>query len=247
MARQQQTISPESMSTESMSKEQLQLVNQRWEEFFHQKKHVLEYYARGNQDLVSLGLLSVRKRLCEDADSPISHLLQRARLDMLKARGQGSSIDTPKLSGCRKYPLSPTGAYEATIEVHPEHALWDTLQYQQFWDSLTLTEQHLVQLLKEEKGENRDSWYQGVYVPVVRRKGRARRRFHEEVTPSETEYKTAYAHARCKFFQHFGSAEEAERERIWLERWDASQSLHASRNGKCARTAHTRAVHTRTT
>lgn len=222
----------------NITPQQLHAINERWEQFFYRKRHVLDYYAGGDQDLVSLGLISVRKLLCQDVDFPTAYLLRRAQLDMLKARGRGSSIDTQKLTSQRKYPLFRTRESSEDVGVCPESDLFDALQYQQYWASLTSTEQQLIRLLKEEKGEENYHWYQGEYVPVARRKGSARKRFMEEVNPSETAYKRAYAQARFKFYQHFGSEVEIEREWAWFSQWKPCQSLHASRNGKATRRAH---------
>ena len=59
----------------TMPPEQLRSVNQRWEEFYHRKKAWLRHFCWGDEDLVSIGLLSVRKTLEQHPHCPESWLV----------------------------------------------------------------------------------------------------------------------------------------------------------------------------
>lgn len=233
-----------------MTDSELAHVNRRWEWFFREKRWVLENFARGDEDAVSIGLLSVRGTLCKYPNCPTSWLVQRAKLDILKQADIGKLLGSPKWLFLKRKPRESDDRFRQQSAVREEEKLefealqgqdfeahiYDKLQYEEFWNDLTEMEQKLVKLLKEEKGDP-PRWYKSEYVkvPHERKKGQARKRFYEEVSPSVKDYLVAYAHVRFKFYLHFGTEEEISREREWLEKWQPCQSLHASRNGKCKR------------
>jgi len=222
------------LTPNEMTEEQLEHVNRRWEEFFREKKGILYSFTNGNEDLVSIGMFSVRKMLCKHPDCPVSWLVSRAKFDILKAAGLGHCVDSKKKDEHRKNPNYRSTIDSEMVGKSTEIAIFDKLQYEEFWNDLTPMEQKLVELLKEEKGDEA-RWYKGEYVHVQRKKGKARKRFHEEVSPSVKDYMLAYANARFKFYLYFGEDWEIKREREWLDNWQPYQSLHASRNGKCQR------------
>jgi len=224
----------EGQEPEEMTEEQLCNVNHRWEEFFLKKKGILDGFTRGNEDLVSIGLLSVRRTLCLYPDCPESWLVRRAKLDIMNAAKWGQSVDSATKDRQRKEPFYRSSMRADAVGQSIEVAIFDKLQYEEFLQDLTPMEQRLVELLKQEKGD-KARWYKGEYVPVLREKGQGRKRFHQEVSPSVKDYMVSYAHARFKFYLHFGEEWEIKREREWLENWQPYQSLHASRNGKCKR------------
>jgi len=97
-------------------------------------------------------------------------------------------------------------------------------------------ERQLIQILKEEYRDP-PRWFEGEYIKVPEKRKGAKKRFKQEVSSSETDYVVSFAHARKKFYEIFGTEEEAERERQWYRDWvPTTQSMHASRTGKYQRT-----------
>ena len=92
-------------------------------------------------------------------------------------------------------------------------------------------EQKLVQILKEEVGDTPRYW-NGKYVHVAHKKGRIKKRFQNEVSKAVKDYTLSLANVRFKFFLHFGTDAEIQRETQWIETFDPFGRLHVDRNGK---------------
>jgi len=118
----------------------------------------------------------------------------------------------------------------------PERDITDKLAFEHYLQTLDDMEQRLVQILIEEY-RGPPQWYQGTYVKVVEKRIGPKKRFKQEVSRSETDYVVCLAHARKRFYEIFGTSEEAEREGDWYRDWvPTTQSMHASRSGKYERT-----------
>jgi hypothetical protein len=235
----------EGYAPKDMTEEELQRVNSRWEHFYRTKKKDLARLTR-DEDLMSIGLLSVRRMLCLDPECSDGLLIQQAKFDILSSLRWGQSIDSRKRRA-EGLDIAPTGREDFPFctpddttledEVHGkaikyngsldrgERVLIDNLQYQAFWNSLTELEQQLVTYLKEETADE-PRWYQGEYVKVERHKGHARQRFLEATGVSNKQYTRTYARLRLKFYEHFGTEDERKRERKWFETWKPAHSLH---------------------
>jgi hypothetical protein len=242
---------------DEMSEAKLTHLNVRWEQFFREKKGLMDALAGYDEDLSSIGMLSVRRTLALYPDCPESWLVQRAKYDMKCAKRWGGNLDSDKRSACRDDIHTHRGdepdrfaqrlanflcsqqeyrILEERGDIHRfEREQIDTIAFKQYLATLNKMEQRLVQILKE---EDRDPprWYQGKYVKVPDRRIGVKKRFKQEVSPSETDYLVSFANTRLKFYEMFGTDEEIQRERTWYQSWKPSQSLHVSRTGKYQRT-----------
>jgi len=150
----------EGVSPEQMLPEELNRLNNRWEEFYQNKKKVLDKFTGYDHDLVSIGLLSVRRMLCLYPDCSNGLLIQQAKYDIMASLRWGNSIDSHKHHedrqdiapiGTKYLPFSAAG--DSLLEDQIQHEagssngtlgrfetqLFDRIQYQEFWDSLTNT------------------------------------------------------------------------------------------------------------
>ena len=229
-----------------MTEAHLNRVNGRWEQFFREKKWILDTYTFGDEDLVSIGLLSVRRTLCQYPDCPDSWLVRRAKFDMLSAIRWGESLDASKRDYQRRDAPKDDDAkremrYRDQIEFeaflyacrHPETIVIDQLQFQALINDLDEMEIKLLRILKEETPEkDRYRYWNGKYNPLGQReKGRAKKRFCQEVSSRVKDYTISFATLRFKFFKHFGTDEEIERERQWYDNFDPFGRLHVNRGG----------------
>ena len=231
---------------QEMTAEDLERINKQWERFYHTKKKVLDRFTGYDEDLVSIGLLSVRRLLCLYPHCSDGLLIKQAQYDIMASLRWGNSLDSRKHQEERE-DITPTGKkflpfsasddssmedqvqYEALSSNGMlgkfERMLFDKLQYQEFWTHLTDMERKLVRYLKEEK-DSKPQWYKSEYVKVARKKGKARKRLMEETKCSDRKYRQTYVSTRLKFYEHFGADEEIQQEHRWFENWKPEKSIY---------------------
>lgn len=243
---------------DELTAEELNRINARWEQFFRAKKGLIDYLAGYDEDLSSIAILSVRRTIALHPDCPDSWLVARAKYDMKSARYWGGCIDNGRRKNQRDDIGSVTGddagsfaqrlaqflsnqqEYRSLAHQGLTHGLetqvLDSITYTQFLNSLDPMERRLIEILRDEyRGDWK--WYLGQYATTVGVGNRPKQRFKQEVSPSETDYVVCYAHARKKFYEFFGSEEEARREQEWFKDYVPNvTSLHASRTALYQRT-----------
>ena len=229
---------PNDNSPADISQEQLSHINQRWEQFYHNKQNWLRRYCYGDEDLMSIGLLSVRKRLAEHPDCPESWLVYRANLDIATARAPVDRVylffdkDQHYDEGWVNDDLE----YDAMtpLQRDPELVFIDRVGYQKMLDTLGGMERKLLEILCQEQiMDIRHRWYGGQYSHTQADRPRPKKRFKEEVSKSETDWYVCFANVRHQFYMHFGTDEEIEREKQWYASFDPSKGgLHRNRDGR---------------
>ena len=149
---------------DDLTEEQLKHINRRWEEFYLKHKGFLRRYAYGDEDLVSIGILSARSTLAEHPNCPESWLVHRAKLDINSARASDDrvylSLDGD--SDNDKQWVNDALQYQAMTryEQDPEILYHDQVKFNRLWDSLDGMEQKLLMILREEHiMETRHRWY----------------------------------------------------------------------------------------
>jgi len=220
------------------TEEQLNYVNQRWEEFYYEKKGFLSRYARGDDDLISIGLLSVRKTLSQHPDCPESWLVHRAKLDINNARAPPNRLylSLDKDQEHDDYWVNDALLYEAMTphQRDPETVYMDRVKFNNLYNSLSEMEQKLLMILREEQiMETRHRWYGGTYTHTHSSRPRPKKQFLEEVSKRERDWYLSFANVRYQFYMHFGTAAEIKREKEWYASFDPSKGgLHANRDGR---------------
>ena len=109
-----------------------------------------------------------------------------------------------------------------------EQRVNDELTAKEFYKSLDANEKRLIDIMKDEY-RGGWGWWHGQYANPTEKGRNPKKRFLQEVSRSETEYVVTYVSARRKFYERFGSAEEAEREKEWCQNWDPTQPIHRNR------------------
>ena len=243
---------------EDLTEAELLHINTRWEEFFRKKKGLIDYLTDYDEDLSSIAMLGVRRTIALHPDCPDSWLVQRAKYDIKSARYWGSCID----SGTRKNQRDDIGDVAGNdngsfadrladfLENKQQYRVLehqgqtgqsetkaiDKITYNEFFQSLDPMEQKLVEILKDEyRGDWK--WFEGEYVKQAEKGNSPKTRFKGEVSKSETDYVVSFAHARTKFYELFGTEEEAQKERKWFRDWTPTvEPLHGNRTGYYERT-----------
>ena len=220
--------------------ERLRLINQRWEAFYHQKKDFLRHYCYGDEDLVSIGLLSVRKRLEEHPDCPESWLVHRAKLDIATARASNDRLYLSFNKDQQKGEefVNDVLEYEAMtpLQQDPEKQFLDQAQFHKMWDALSNMERKFLLILREEflkkSGKAGHRWWGGKYAHTQTDRPKPKKRFRQEVSHSITDYYVSFANLRYHFFMNFGTDEEIEREKAWYANFNPNGRLHHKRDGR---------------
>ena len=215
----------------------LEQINRRWEDFYHRKRAFLHHYAGGDEDLVSIGLLSVRKTLEDHPDCPESWLVHRAKLDIISARTPTDRVYL-SLDKDRHHDsdwVTDQLQYEAMtpLQRNPEIGVVDRIQFRQMWEALPEMERKFLIILREEYiQETRHRWWGGKYAHTQTERPKPKKRFRSEVSWSLTDYYVAFANVRYQFYMHFGTDEEIERERTWYANFTPNGRLHNKRDSR---------------
>jgi len=228
----------EPKTVDDLTEEQLKHINRRWEEFYLKHKGFLRHYAYGDEDLVSIAILSARDTLAKHPNCPESWLVQRAKLDINTARASGDrvylSLDGD--SDNDKQWVNDALQYQAMTryEQIPEILYQDQVKFNRLWDSLDGLEQKLLTILREEHiTETRHRWYGGTYTHTHRSRPHPKKRFEKEVSQREVDWYLCFANVRYQFYLHFGTEQEIERENRWYAGFNPSKGgLHHNRDGR---------------
>jgi len=243
---------------DNLTEQELNRINTRWEKFYREKKGLIDYLADYDEDLSSIALLGTRRMIATYPKCPDSWLVQRAKYDIKSARYWGGCIDSGRRRNQRDdigYVIGNDNSsfaerLEDFLENKQQYRVLehqgqtgqsetkaiDKITYNEFFQSLDPMEQKLVEILKDEyRGDW--GWYKGEYATQAEKGNSPKRRFKGEVSKSETDYVVSYAHARVKFYELFGSEEEAKREQQWFRDWTPTvEPLHGNRKGYYERT-----------
>ena len=227
----------ESATDDALSKEQLSQINQRWEEFYHNRKAFLHRYAGGNDDLVSIGILSARQTLAENPDCPESWLVQRAKYDINTARAETGRVYLPldKDQHLDDDWVNDVLQYQAMtpLQRNPENDYLDQVQFRNLLDSLSDVERKLLLILRDEQIlKTKHRWWSGKYSYTQTQRPCPKKRFKEEVSKSETDWYISFANVRYQFYMHFGTDSEIAREKEWYAHFDPRKRLHQNRDSR---------------
>ncbi len=215
-------------------------INRRWEAFFREKIGFLRAYAKGDDELVSIGLFAIRPLLEKHPYCPDSWLVMRAKSYILKEQLRRWNEVTPDYGTPDRYAQGSATAWEEKLQYeamshrarNPEVVVIDHLQYQAFVADLTEMEQRLLTLMREEAVlDPKPRYFKGKYARIGCKPPKSKKRFKDEVSRKIKDYTNSYANLRLKFYRHFGSDDEIEREESWYETFDHFGRLHANRNG----------------
>jgi len=201
-------MSREGLEVSDMTAEQLARLNDKWLHWYNKLEHTIRWYARGDDDLTQIGIINLRKTLCEDINFPPNYLLHRAKLAIWGAVSYGVSVDSKKSDKVNQ--LSRGGGVEvvhidgyenpldnatlvAPLRYRPDILVIDKIAYQDFRKNLTGDEALLLDTMIETKNDGKA--------------GRSgfRKEYVEKNGYTIDHYKRVNQSLRQKFDYHFGT------------------------------------------
>lgn len=206
-------MSREGYEVWQMTEQELQQLNNKWVYWMEKLEHTIKWYARNDEDFTQIGIINLRRTLCEDINAPPSHLLHRAKLAILMAVSRGKSVDSPKSERrnerCRKggIELVYTDGYDnpydnpllADVFNYPPDVLaLDKVAYERFRLDLTLEEAKLLDLMVEARNNGKKG-------PPAHKK-----MFIRETGSTYSNYEAVSMSLRHKFHHHYGTDEQKE-------------------------------------
>ena len=124
MGKQRYGVPFEGPHPDDLTAEELHHINTRWEQFFRQKKGLIDYLADYDEDLASIAMLSVRRTIALYPECPDSWLVAKAKYDMKSAKGWGGSIDNGGRQAQKDDIGYVTGGEEGSFAQQLANFLW---------------------------------------------------------------------------------------------------------------------------
>jgi len=206
-------MSREGKETSEMTEDELQALNDKWVYWMGTLEHTIRWYAWGDEDLTQVGIINLRKTLCEDIDAPPNHLLHRAKLAIWMAASYGRSVDSPKTDKvnerCRKGGITlihTDGFYRPydnplvadRFSYPPDVLAIDKVAYEDFRASLTDEEAVLLDLMIEAQNDGKKGT------------GRYKKEFIEMTGSTYSNYEAVTMSLKQQFYHHYGTEEQQE-------------------------------------
>lgn len=225
-------MSKEGKEVWQMTEAELQKLNEKWVYWMEELQHTIKWYAWGDEDFTQIGIINMRRTLCEDINSPPNYLLHRARLAIWMAASNGRSVDSPKSDKinerCRKGGISliytdgfdnpydnPLLADEYKLQ--PDILAIDKVAYEQFRESLSDEESSLLDIMI-------DTQNNGKKGPSAHKK-----MFIKETGSTYTNYELVMMSLKQKYYHHYGTDEQKEAFEQFYANWiPRTPMYHAS-------------------
>jgi len=215
-------MSKEGLEVWQMTEEELQQLNEKWVYWADKLKNSIKWYAWDDEDLTQVGIINLRRTLCEDINAPINHLLHRAKLAIWMAASKGKSVDSPKLDKvnqrCREggIKLIYTDGFDNPYDnpclvdeykYRPDILAIDNVAYEQFRASLTKQESILLDLMIEKYGCHRNG------------SGGYKKQFIRETGSTYSSYECVMMSLKQKYYHHYGTDEQKEAFEEFYKNW----------------------------
>jgi len=204
-------MSKEGLEVWQMTEGELQQLNSKWVYWMNQLQHTIRWYARRDEDLTQIGIINLRRTLCEDINAPPNYLLHRAKLAIWMAVSNGRSVDSPKSDKvnerCRKggITLIHTDSFDNpydnplladSIKYSPDVLAIDNVAYEQFRTSLTEEEATLLDIMIETNNNGKKGT------------GGFKKKFIEKTGSTYSNYECIMMSLKQKYYHHYGTDEQ---------------------------------------
>jgi len=226
-------MSKEGWEAWQMKEEELQELNDRWVYWMNHLQHTIRWYAWGDEDLTQIGIINLRRTLCEDINAPPNHLLHRAKMAIWMAASKGRSVDSPKSDRmnkrCRKggIELLYTDGYRDPYDnplladgfnYPPDVLAIDKVVYENFRSDLTHEEAKLLDIMIEAKRN------------VQRCPPAHRKMFIRETGSTYTNYGLVMMSLLQKYYQHYGTKEQQDDFEEFYANWYPRKPMYHGRS-----------------
>jgi len=206
-------MSNEGKEVWEMTSKELQTLNEKWVYWMEKLKHTIRWYAWRDEDLTQIGIINLRRTLCEDINAPPNYLLHRARLAIWMAASKGISVDSPKSDKinkrCRKggitliYTDGFDNPYDNPLladeyKYSPDMLAIDKVAYEQFRQSLTKEESLLLDLIIETSNNGNKG------------PGGFKKEFISKTGSTYSNYELVMMSLKQQYYHHYGTDEQKE-------------------------------------
>lgn len=222
-------MSKEGKEAGEMTEGELQELNSKWVSWMNQLEHTIRWYARGDEDLTQIGIINLRRTLCEDIDAPPNHLLHRAKMAIWMAASYGKSVDSPKSDRinerCREggikliYTDGFDNPYDNPLladeyKYRPDVLAIDKVAYEQFRESLTNEESTLLDLMIETNNNGKKG------------SGGFKKEFINQTGSTYSNYECVMMSLKGKYYHHYGTDEQKEDFENFYANWCPRQPMY---------------------
>jgi len=229
------STSREGKEVSEMTEDELLQLNEKWVYWMETLEHTLRWYAWGDEDLTQVGIINLRKTLCEDIDAPPNHLLHRAKLAIWMAASYGKSVDSPKTDKvnerCRDGGITiihTDGFYRPYdnpflidhFSCPPDVLAIDKVAYERFRTSLTDEEALLLDLMIEAQSKKGPSGHKKEFI------ARAGSTYSNYESVSMSLYR--------KYVHHYGNEEQQAAFEAFYATWVPRMPRYNGRKNKVA-------------
>ena len=225
-------MSREGFEASEINDEELQQLNDKWVYWVNQLEHTIRWYAWNDEDLTQIGIINLRKTLCEDINAPPNHLLHRAKLAIWMAASYGKSVDSKKSDSqnkrCRKggITLIYTDGFDNPYDnplladvfnYRPDVLAIDQVAYKNFRSNLTDEEAKLLDLMIEVRSD-------GKKCPLGHKK-----MFIAETGSTYSNYEAVRMSLLQQFYHHYGTNQQQQDFDEFYANWTPRQPMYNGR------------------
>ena len=226
-------MSNEGKEVWEITEDELQQLNEKWTYWMNQLEHTIRWYAWRDDDLTQVGIINLRKTLCEDINAPPNYLLHRAKLAIWATASKGRSVDSKKSDTLNQrdrkggikviYTDGFDNPYDnpllADLKYRPDVLAIDNIAYQDFRQSLTDEEYSLLDIMIESQNNGR--------------KGPAgfKKAFIRETGSTYSGYENTMMSLEQKYYHHYGNDEQQQEFEKFFANWRPRQPMY-HRRGK---------------
>ena len=222
-------MSREGFEPYQMTDDELQQLNDKWVYWMNQLQHTIRWYAWNDEDLTQIGIINLRKTLCENINAPPNHLLHRAKLAIWMAASYGKSVDSPKSDTqnqrCRKGGINlvytdgfdnpyDNPLLEDRFNYPPDVLASDQVAYENFRADLTVEEAKLLDLMIEGQSNLKKG-------PSGHKK-----MFIRETGSSYSNYECVNMSLKQQYYHHYGTEEQKEEFEEFYANWIPRQPMY---------------------
>ena len=227
------STSREGKEVSEMTDDELEALNEKWVYWMNKLEDTLRWYAWGDEDLTQVGIINLRKTLCEDIDAPPNHLLHRAKLAIWMAASYGKSVDSPKTDKvnerCRDggiIIIHTDGFYRPydnpflvdQFSCPPDVLAIDKVAYEDFRASLTEEEAKLLDVMIEAQSKKGPSGHKKAFI--------------RETGSTYSNYESVSMSLYRKYVHHYGTAEQQAAFEAFYATWVPRMPKYNGRKNK---------------
>jgi len=233
--RKRSEMSNEGKEVWEMTEEELHQLNEKWVYWMNKLEHTLSWYAWRDEDLTQIGIINLRRTLCEDINAPPNHLLHRAKFAIWMAASKGRSVDSKKSDKMNQrtrkggIKVIYTDGYKSRspydnpllaneVRCRPDVLAIDQVAYKDFRASLKDEESTLLDIMIQTRNNGKKG------QPAQKKT------FIAETSSTYSNYEALQMSLLQKFYHHYGTDEQKEDFARFYRHWRPRTPMYHGRS-----------------